>query len=225
MSHQSLGCGVLCAQVLAHISLSRVFVHIYTKIRLVSAWMHKWWVKNGQLNLYSSLDTNPKQLCCIYVTPEQSWGWKIAACVCWERMCTVKQSGLVVCISDLCLSWGDRGLCQRRRPKCHCDIQRVGSRVQEWSWNPKSRAERSLPSFYVMLLWVLCAAVRVCVCTCLTSPEQSTAAFSVPPDVTLLSSGADPTAAAAAAAAEVGRPTASLFWVGENRREFWAGWR
>lgn len=44
------------------------------------------------------------------------------------------------------------------------------------------------------------------------------AGLSVSPDVTLLSSGADP-------AAEVGRPTAPLLRVWENRREIWAGWR
>jgi len=41
------------------------------------------------------------------------------------------------------------------------------------------------------------------------------AGLSVPPDVTLLTSGADP-------AVEVGRPTAPLLWVGENWREMWA---
>lgn len=41
------------------------------------------------------------------------------------------------------------------------------------------------------------------------------AGLGVPPDVTLLSSGADP-------AAEVGRPTAPFLWVGEKRRA--VGW-
>lgn len=79
-------------------------------------------------------------------------------------------------------------------------------------------------------VWALCACVNIralCgyVCSCkgvclcmLGSGEQSMAGLSVPPDVTLLSSGADP-------AAEVGRPTAPLLWVGENRRAVWAGWR
>lgn len=44
------------------------------------------------------------------------------------------------------------------------------------------------------------------------------AGLSVLPDITLLSSGADP-------AAEVGQLTAPLLWVGENRREMWGGWR
>lgn len=65
----------------------------------------------------------------------------------------------------------------------------------------------------------VCVAAKVYACACvLRSREQSTAGLSVPPDVTLLSSGADP-------AAEVGRPTAPLLWVGESRRKIWAGWR
>lgn len=62
----------------------------------------------------------------------------------------------------------------------------------------------------------LCAAVGVCVCTCLESGEQSAAGPSVPPDVTLLTSGAGP-------AAEVGRPTALHLWVEENRSRIWDG--
>lgn len=65
--------------------------------------------------------------------------------------------------------------------------------------------------------WYVRSCKGVCLCM-FGSGEQSVAGLSVPPDVTLLSSGADP-------AAEVGRPTAPLQWVGENRRAMWAGWR
>lgn len=52
----------------------------------------------------------------------------------------------------------------------------------------------------------------MCVFVQVKIKEQSTAGLSVPPDVTLHSSGADP-------ATEVGQLTAPLLWVGEDRRE------
>lgn len=56
----------------------------------------------------------------------------------------------------------------------------------------------------------MCMAVILCLCM-LRSWGQSRPGLSVPPDITLLSSGTDP-------AAEVGRPTAPLLWVGEKWR-------
>lgn len=63
----------------------------------------------------------------------------------------------------------------------------------------------------------LLGCVHVCVCACSDLQNKAGPGLCVPPDVTLLSSGTDP-------AAEVGRLTAPLLWVGERWLGEGTGW-
>lgn len=87
---------------------------------------------------------------------------------------------------------------------CQCNIQRGHSHMSRCVSGDFTAGWNLFIIVCVRLsLGSMCAAVRVCVCTCLRSWEQSMAGLNVPPDITLLSSGPDP-------AAKVGQLTTPL---------------